>query len=149
MLESPVALLRTRLLFLDIDGVLRRSSSPVFKLEPHLVKNLERFVSELEKESNVEIVITSTWKTAFELNELRSRFPPLLRLKVIGVTPSFPARDGARYEEIQAYLKANGLEEKKWLAIDDDPLGFPPKLQNLLLCDPEEGFQWASKPIGE
>ena len=121
----------------------------MFKLEPHLVKNLERFVSELGKESNVEIVITSTWKTALELNEIRFRFPPLLRLKVIGITPSLPAKEGARYDEIQAYLKTNGLEEKTWLAIDDDPLGFPPNLENLLLCDPEEGFQWTSMQGGD
>ena len=128
------------LLFLDIDGCLRRESAPSYKLERHLVENLERFVAELETDGPVEIVITSTWKTAFSLDEIRSHFPPSLRLKIIGATPSFPAADGSRYEEIRTYLRLNGMERKNWLAIDDDPFGFPPNPENLLLVDPEVGF---------
>ena len=128
------------ILFLDIDGCLRRSSTPLYKLESHLVENLERFVAELEKGGPVEIVITSTWKTAFSLDQIRSHFPHSLRLKIIGATPSFPAADGSRYEEIRTYLRLNGLERKNWIAIDDDPFGFPPNLENLILVDPEVGF---------
>jgi hypothetical protein len=135
------------LLFLDIDGCLRRNSAPKYELEAHLVENLERYVAEMEcpkgveKQEAVEIVITSTWKTAFSLDEIRSRFPPSLRLKIVGVTPSFPARDGSRYAEILAYLKGSGLELANWIAIDDDPLGFPEDLESLFLCDSDEGFQ--------
>jgi hypothetical protein len=48
------------------------------------------------------------------------------------------------YEEIRTYLRLNGLERRKWLAIDDDPFGFPPNLENLILVDPEVGFTFAS-----
>ena len=128
-------------LFLDIDGCLRRNSAPKDQLEGHLVENLERFVAELERKEPVRIVITSTWKIGYGIDEIRSRFPSYLRLKITGATPSFPAADGSRYEEIRTYLRLNGLERANWIAIDDDPFGFPPNPENLILVDPEEGFQ--------
>lgn len=127
------------LVFLDIDLSLRRESS-LYKLEADLVANLERYVAELENEfSVVEIVITSTWRTALSLDEIRAHFPPALRLKIVGVTPSFPGRDRSRHEEILAYLR--GLEETKWLAIDDRAEEFAPGLTNLLR-DPEMGLDF-------
>jgi HAD domain in Swiss Army Knife RNA repair proteins len=130
-------------LFLNIDGCLRRTSAPKYQLEGHLVENLERFVADLERKEPVRIVITSTWKTAIGLDEIRSRFTPSLRIKIVGATPSFPASDGSRHQEILTYLRLNGLERAKWIAIDDDPFGFPPNPENLILVDPEEGFTFA------
>ena len=68
-------------------------------------------------------------------------------MKIVGITPSFPAGDGSRYKEISAYLKAKGLDEDSWFAIDDDPLGFPQNLMNLILCDPVRGFQYRTPKI--
>lgn len=137
--DLPVALL----VFLDIDGCLRRNSAPLYQLEPHLVENLERFVAELEKDgSQVEVVISSSWKDAFTLDEIRGHFPASLRPKIVGAIPTLTTVAAfPRYREIRAYLKANGLTGSEWLAVDDDPLGFPPNLKNLILVDPEEGFQ--------
>lgn len=128
------------IVFLDIDGCLRRNSAPKYQLEPHLVENLELYVSELEKNGQlVELVISSSWKDAFTIDEIRSHFPPSLLLKIVGAIPTL-GPDNSRYREVLAYLKSNGREGERWVAIDDDPLGFPPNLKNLILCDPEEGF---------
>lgn len=46
--------------FLDIDGTLRRTSAPKYQLEGHLVENLEMFLVSRREDSQV--VITSSWK---------------------------------------------------------------------------------------
>ncbi len=110
------------------------------------MKNFGEYVSELEKTEPVNVVLTSTWKTAFSLDQIRSHFPPSLRLKIIGTTPFFPPRDGSRQLEILTYLRLNGLERANWLAIDGDPFGFPANPENLILVDPDEGFTLAPGP---
>lgn len=135
------------LVFCDFDGVLRRESAPKYQLEADLVANLAQFVADLESKGDiVEIVIASTWRTAFSLDELRSHFPIELRLKIVGTTPTLNLRqdiEHPRYLEIRAYLKKHNREGVEWLAIDDQATLFPPGLDRLLVCDPEQGFQGA------
>ena len=127
----------TVLLFLDIDGVLRRKQSPLYRLDPDCLQAFEEAIRPL---AGVQIVITSTWREAFTLDEMRGLFSRDIALRVIGATPIAPNRDGHyRHREVLAYLKLKGREGEPWLALDDDPLHYPP-LDNVLLIDAERGF---------
>jgi hypothetical protein len=125
------------IIFLDIDGVLRRKQSPLYRFDADCLRTFEQAVRSVP---DSQIVITSSWREAFTLNDMRAMFSPDIRLRILGVTPVAPNQDGHyRYREVLAYLKFNGREKNHWLAIDDDPLHYPP-LKNVLLIDGERGF---------
>ena len=124
-------------IFLDIDGVLRRKQSPLYRLDADCLHAFEQAIRSLP---DLQIVISSTWREAFTLDHMRGLFSPDIALRIIGVTPIAPNRDGHyRYREVLAYLKLNRREKDPWLALDDDPLHYP-RLDNVLLIDGERGF---------
>jgi hypothetical protein len=111
-----------RLLFLDLDGVLRRSTSPLYALDRDLVANLE---SLLRAFPDVSVVITSSWREAFGLDEIRRRFSADIRERIVGGTPSSRSRDGFyRHREVLAYMKAKAVGAW-WVAVDDDREHYP------------------------
>ncbi|HEX9722695.1 MAG TPA: HAD domain-containing protein [Vicinamibacteria bacterium] len=125
--------------FLDIDGTLRRTSAPKYQLEGHLVENLEMFLVSRREDSQV--VITSSWKDVYTLDRIRAHFPSSLQ-QIVGTTPALETvREHQWYREIRAYLKKNGLEESDWIAIDDQAELFPAGLKNLILVDASVGFE--------
>jgi hypothetical protein len=143
------------LVFLDIDGCLRRESAPKYRVEKDLVERLELWIREQEKEhGSVEIVITSSWRDAFSLEEIRQNFKSAyLWLRINSVTPTLTGdRSFPRYDEIVAYLKSLnmldgdfepcpcGATDPHYVIIDDQPTLFPPGLDNAIFCDPSEGF---------
>lgn len=120
-----------RILFLDLDGVLRRRTSPLYKLDRDLVANLE---SILRAFTDVQVVITSSWREAFSLSELRKHFAADIAARIVGVTPSSQSREGFyRHREVIAYLKGNGATVDSWLAVDDDREHYPPDAPVLLV----------------
>ncbi len=124
------------MIFLDFDGVLRREGSPLYRLERHLVANLESVVL-ASPETNV--VITSSWREVYGLSELKGLFSSEFAQRIEGLTPIARIRDDHyRYKEVLAYLKQR-QEDAAWIAIDDDPLHYPPNAP-VLLTDPGKGF---------
>ena len=125
------------LIFLDIDGVLRRKQSPLYRLDAACLRAFERAIRSLP---DLQIVITSSWREAFTLDQMRGLFSPDIALRIIGITPIAPNQGGQyRYREVLAYLKLKGQENDSWVALDDDPLNYP-LLNNVLLIDGERGF---------
>lgn len=125
------------LIFLDIDGVLRRKQSPLYHLDAACLRAFERVIRSLP---DVQIVISSTWREAFTLDQMLGLFSPDIARRIIGVTPIAPKHDDHyRYQEVLAYLRLNRREKDPWLALDDDPLHYP-RLNNVLLIDGEQGF---------
>lgn len=125
------------IIFLDFDGVLRRKSSPLYRLESDLVGNFEETVRVAPE---AKIVITSSWREAFGLSELRKLFSADIALRIVGTTPrSLDLNDFYRYNEVLAYLKRFDTLQAPWIAIDDDPEHFPADAP-VLLVDPEKGF---------
>jgi hypothetical protein len=125
------------IIFLDIDGVLRRKQSPLYRLDGACLRAFEQALRLLP---DSQIVITSSWREVFTLDRMRALFSPDVAPRIIGVTPIARNREGHyRYREVLAYLKLNGREETAWLALDDDSLHYPP-LNNVLLIDGERGF---------
>lgn len=125
------------LIFLDFDGVLRRKHSPLYRFDADCVSYFERAVRSL---LGAEIVITSSWREAFSLDQMQGLFSPDIAARIVGVTPVDSRREGHyRYREVLAYLKRSGNAGCEWIALDDDPCLYP-HLWNVLLIDGERGF---------
>ena len=128
---------RAVLIFLDLDGVLRRKQSPLYRLDADCLSAFEQAVRKLP---DAEIVITSTWREAFSLERMRGLFSPDIAARIVGVTPIDRRREGHyRYREVLAYMRRNGKSGVSWVALDDDSSHYPP-FANLILIDAERGF---------
>jgi len=123
------------LVFLDFDGVLRRLTSPSSAFESDCLEHFEGTVRQYDE---VEIVISSTWRLAMSVEEIRRRFSPDIAARIVGVTPYvLNYEPHVRYREIGAYLMRNG--QGPWVAIDDDAEQYPASAPTLLV-DPAKGF---------
>lgn len=126
-----------KLVFLDFDGVLRRSTAPLYRLEEQLVKNFESVVL---GSSDTFIVISSSWREAYGLAELKRHFSMGFAKRIEGLTPRAKVPgELTRYKEILAYLMRYHPEGRRWLAIDDDPSQFPEGAP-LMTIDAARGF---------
>jgi HAD domain in Swiss Army Knife RNA repair proteins len=125
------------LIFLDIDGVLRRAGSLAYQFEPEC---LEAFETAIRRIPGAEVVITSSWREAFTIAEIRSRFSSDIAIRILGVTPAAQRQDGHyRHREVSAYLERHGRQNEPWIAVDDDPEHYPAGV-SLLLVEPLHGF---------
>jgi len=132
--------------FLDFDGVTHSEpcgDAACFSQLPLIESVLRGFAS-------VEIVISSSWRDKFNLDDLRDFFAPDMAARVMDVTPSIkrPSSDWLpgntpkheREWEIESWMKANRDWNVPWIAIDDRPYWFRPDSPNLLLTDSKTGF---------
>jgi len=106
------------LLFLDIDGVLRRIGSPLDGLDADC---LGRFEAVVRAHPPVQIVISSSWRLGYGLDAIRARFAPDIGARIIGHTPWLEdRRQASRADEVLAYLASvDGMPP--WVALDDQP----------------------------
>jgi hypothetical protein len=120
-------------IFLDFDGVLHsitsHLNSPFSK-----VPVLEGLVSDY----SFEIVISSTWRFYYELNDLKKKLN-LLGERVVGVTGEPFDGPFARYNEIVEYAGANNITD--WRALDDSKQEFPENEKHLIYCEPSLGIE--------
>lgn len=106
------------LVFLDIDGVLRRIGSPLDVLDADC---LGRFEAVVRAHPQVQIVISSSWRLLYPLEDLRARFTPDIGARIIGHTPWLEdRRQASRADEVLAYL-ADFDGMPPWVALDDQP----------------------------
>ena len=126
------------LVFLDFDGVLRPIGSSPYVFD---IDCLARFEALVRKHSTMQIVVTSSWRRGMSRHELVSQFAPDIQRRIIGVTPEIDEEEGPdRQREIMEYLRKAGAADSSWIAIDDDPDRFKRGCVNLLLTDPDTGF---------
>ena len=72
--------------------------------------------------------------------QLKRLFPESIRTRIVGATPLDDPREGfARHREVLAFLHSRGLENRDWIAIDDNPLHYPQGCP-VLLIDSAVGF---------
>lgn len=127
------------LLFLDFDGVLHH----FFPMAGVSDEENERFYYRPAFEAAirdlpvpVEIVVASTFRNKYDIDQLRQFFSPDIARKIVGVTPSADVArkilgiedngngdngPGTRQVEVEAWLKRAGRAEHPWVAIDDFP----------------------------
>ena len=121
-------------IFLDIDGVLydwdyiicevnagrMKKGSFIKKFKPESIKALNYLIEQLSKNYNVQLVISSTWRSnlPYTINVLKEN--GLMYDKKITSTPiSDPAK---RAEQILEYLQ--GKQNYKFVIIDDEMFDF-------------------------
>lgn len=125
-------------LFLDFDGV----THPVAPL-PDCWKHfgsLPLIEEVLSRHPGVDIVISSSWRAHFTLDELREHFAPDMRSRVVGCTPLWTPGGACRQGEVQAWLAQN-RPGAPWVAIDDDAWCFEMGCPHLLLTAKYFAFQ--------
>jgi hypothetical protein len=141
----------TLCLFLDFDGV----THPEPCLKVHEFCFLPLIEDVLREYGAVEVVISSSWRNEYSLDQLRSFFSADIAKRVVGVTPSskkptdewLPGRVGGyeRERECDAWMQKNRTWGTPWLAIDDRPHWFRPDCADLLLTSSKVGFQESDK----
>jgi len=118
------------LLFLDIDGVLRRGAAGPLVRMPLLAVWLEG-------QPNLGIVISSEWRLTHSLGHLRRMFSPAIAQRVVGITPRLDGVEtGGEYlhtrqREIEAWRLSNG-HHGRFAALDDDARLFEPDWAHLV-----------------
>ena len=125
------------IVFLDFDGVLHPFHRPAGPLV--LVPHFERVMRDFP---HVDIVISSSWREAHGLRELQSFFSRGIAERVVDVTPVLSPMhyEYVREAEIEAWLQEAGRKLEPWLALDDIESFFSPGCRNLILVDPDLGF---------
>lgn len=132
------------ILFLDFDGVLHPTDARMGELFCH-VPPLEAVLREYPA---VEIVISSTWREAHPLDELRGFFSADIARRIVGQTPARPERSEVppelwpfvREGECAVWMRRQQCESRSWLALDDDAVQFRPRSPILHLVDGQRGL---------
>jgi hypothetical protein len=126
------------ILFLDFDGVLHHMN----RREGALC-HLPRVEKILRDFPDLEIVVSSAWRTEYSIKILRTFFSDDIRNMIIDVTPCFDDRQPMKFireAEIKEWLRLNGRHPQRWIALDDSDWLFRPNCANLILVDPDVGF---------
>lgn len=135
-------------LFLDFDGVMHPERC---ECDQYFCK-LEQLEQWLRQRSDVDIVISSSWREVHPIDEIRRFFSDDLQSRVIGVTPVARKSDWAqldgellpirfvRQAEVEAWLRENDRASNSWAALDDQAWLFKPFNDRLVVCDRTTGL---------
>jgi len=139
----------TPYIFLDIDGVLVKEE--VFT-ELNLEEDLPRldescanyFAETVRRYPHTKIVISSSWREIYSLEEIKSVFPKDIANRIEGTTPlcTRPVKF-FRYQEVLDYLEVHDALEQPWVAIDDIREHYPPQVL-VIVTDCYVGFNQTS-----
>lgn len=127
--------MKHKILFLDFDGVLHPSmcdSEKTLSKAPLLAALMTEFPCR--------IVISSSWRFQYTLEQIKKILPKAISNQVIGMTGD--AFNGAhqRYNEIKFYLQVHGKSLADWKALDDSHNEFPKDCGNLIVCNQITGL---------
>ena len=142
-----------KLIYVDIDGPLATDECSKItentKWHPRLYRMNPKCVAVLNEiiaETNCELVVSSDWRTSFNLEELGEIFEwnGIIK-KPINVTPREcrSMRDLVINRAHQIKMSVAELKPDAWVAIDDLPIGmnlYSVGITNHVLCDPIEGL---------
>jgi hypothetical protein len=121
-------------LFLDFDGVLHSAT------RPGVVFTQVQLLEQALAGSTCQLIISSSWRFHYPLEELKQMLPDGLAHRVVGRTGPALAVKHARYQEIKVYLDQRGKSLANWRALDDAVLEFPKDCEHLILCNPNTGM---------
>lgn len=130
------------LLFLDIDGVLHPVGMD-YSFNSRFFSHLPLLEDLLREFKSVDVVISSDWRLAENVERLQRYFSDDIRHRIIGATPQLyplsPVKN-RRQLEIQAWLDGNGRADTEWVALDDWSESFEAGLARVVLTDPKNAF---------
>lgn len=125
------------LLFLDFDGVMRRTTSRPMVFDADCLACFERALEALPA---YDVAVTSSWRDILSLAEIRSRFSPAVAARIVGVVPTVHGDDAfPRHREVLEFLRRAGRESERWIGVDDDRRAYPGTCR-VVWTDPERGF---------
>lgn len=130
--------MKFKYLFFDFDGVMHGEefNTGFFSHAKMVTDRLLPF------KDNFRIIISSSWREAYDLDVLQHAFDEPLNLNVIGITPitANGMNYHGRYLEIKEYCKVNNIADDQWMAIDDMTRLFPEKCPQLILTNSSTGI---------
>lgn len=140
----------TRVLFLDVDGVLNSSrtclTSGNFPHPHNYVERREMFdwaaikmLQGLCRAAGVKVVLSSSWRLGMDAEWL-AKFGAFLGLPIIDKTPSATSQHG-RGHEIKAWLD-NHVECTHYAIVDDDSDMLPEQRPLFVKTRHEDGLTW-------
>ena len=127
--------MKPKYLFLDIDGV----------LHPSLCNDKDRFskvnlLSQALTSPLCQIIISSSWRFQFTLDQLKKMLPVSISNLVVDFTGEALNGQYARYNEIKHWLESKQKPFADWMAIDDSINEFPPDCPNLIATKSSQGI---------
>lgn len=128
------------ILFLDFDGVLHPSPN---KMSTEF-SALPLFEEWLRSHTQVEVVISSSWRDVMDIDVLKAIFSQDLQDRIIDKCPTLPFDKIEhevhwRYKEIMTWIAINKYEGQ-WVALDDAIDAFPDSLPQLVACNQKVGL---------
>ncbi|MGF6787364.1 HAD domain-containing protein [Paraburkholderia sp. 35.1] len=140
-----------QVLFLDFDGVLHhfgavRARRGITSISPavQLFEFAPILVEFLAPHSRVEIVLSTSWVHQLGYQRAKKALPGALGKRVVGATYHSRYFDAgtwaskARGTQILRYVLTHRLT--RWLAIDDEIIGFDEHLSHVVRCDESLGL---------
>ena len=123
----------TSTLFLDFDGVLHSMSG--YRDEPFCRLPL---LEEVLINTDVDIVISSSWRFQYSLDELKDKLGRL-GPKVVGMTGDPHVGSYPRFNEILKHAETHQIGN--WRALDDASYEFPSTEMRVFVCNPNVGVE--------
>lgn len=145
--------MKSKYLFLDFDGVLHPNRYSLSNYDPDRVFTSNEIFSQapvlagLITEFPCQIIISSSWRFNYNIDEIKEKLPKAIAKNVVGVTGDAYIGPYPRYNEIKEYLISRNKSLYEWRALDDSKIEFPNGCNDLILCDPNTGI--TSKQIQE
>ncbi|QDD01844.1 hypothetical protein FIT69_04585 [Candidatus Methylopumilus planktonicus] len=127
--------MKAKYLFLDFDGV----------LHPSLCNDNDRFskvnlLNQTFTSSSCQIIISSSWRFQFTLDQLKKMLPVSISNLVIDATGEALNGPYARFNEIKHWLESKQKPFSDWKALDDATNEFPPDCPNLIATKSSQGI---------
>ena len=123
-----------KLLFLDFDGVLHPTSAR----GPGLLSKAP--LLEAITDEDCQIILSTSWRFQYSLEELCTKLPENVSIKVIGMTGAPYIGKHSRYFEIISYVSQLDHKPVQWRALDDAYWEFPVGCPELIRCNPNTGI---------
>jgi hypothetical protein len=151
---SVEALKSEAVLYLDYDGVLSHEAvywdpvrkQPVIQAPARytLFQHAALLDEMLAPYPGIAIILSTSWVRHYGVRKAAKELPARLRSRVIGSTYDYQA-PGDNFVRLppgeQVAADVERRRPVRWLALDDDPMGWPDwSLPHLLLTDPYEGI---------
>jgi hypothetical protein len=125
-------------LFVDFDGVLHPGEvwyehgmrEPRLRTRGHkLFESMHVLEDAIARYPDLKIVLSTTWVQTFGFEKARDRLSEGLQTRVIGTTYDPDSPDAWRFSRMRRYdtiaLDVTRRKPERWLAVDDDALGWP------------------------